>query len=199
MALGFGWILMKYKDELTKAMNLLAKDKRVLLVGQTVKYGGTSMFHTLKDFPEHRTIELPLAEEMQMGQSLGLALEGFVPLSVYPRFDFLILALNQLVNHIDKCEEMSDGQFTPKVIIRVGVGSVEPLMPGPQHIQDYTNELTSMCSHIDVVKLTRAEQIVPAYEAALKSDRSTILVEIPDLYNDDLEKELKEGRLKNGD
>ena len=42
-----------------------------------------------------------------MGLSLGLALQGFVPVSIYPRIDFLLSATNQLVNHLDKIRLMS--------------------------------------------------------------------------------------------
>ena len=51
-----------------------------------------------------------------MGISTGLALNGFIPVSCYPRFDFLILALNQLVNHLDKLDKMSSKQLKAKVI-----------------------------------------------------------------------------------
>ncbi len=185
---------MNYKEELCKAMKLLSENPKTLLLGQTVKYGGTSMFHMLKDFSDERKIELPVAEEMQMGISLGLSLEGYIPISVYPRMDFLILAINQLVNHLDKCEEMSDGQFKPKVIIRTAIGSVEPLMPGVQHNQNHTEALRLMCTNIDVILLEEADQILSAYKKVLESDKSTILVEIPDLYNKDLEDLLKKSR-----
>ena len=52
-----------------------------------------------------------------MGMTLGLALEGYIPVSCFPRFDFLILALNQLVNHIDKIDYLTDNQFKSKIII----------------------------------------------------------------------------------
>ena len=53
-----------------------------------------------------------------MGISTGLALSGYVPVTCYPRFDFLLLAMNQLVNHLDKIRVMSNNEFQPKVIIR---------------------------------------------------------------------------------
>ena len=183
-----------YKEELLKAMNLLAKDPRTIFIGQNLIYGGTSMFWTLQEIPKEKRIELPVLEEVQMGMSLGMALEGLVPISVYPRMDFLICATNQLVNHLDKAAEMSDGQFKPVVIIRTAVGSTNPLMPGPQHCQDHTDALRLMCKNINVVKLEKAEQIVPEYQKALNSDRPTILVEIPDMYNKDLQDKLKEAR-----
>ena len=52
-----------------------------------------------------------------MGMSLGLAMNGYIPITCYPRFDFLILAFNQL-NHLDKIRSMSWNEITPKVIIR---------------------------------------------------------------------------------
>ena len=42
---------------------------------------------------------LPVAEEMQMGISVGLAIDGFVPISIFPRWNFLLLGMNQLINH----------------------------------------------------------------------------------------------------
>lgn len=183
-----------YKEELFKAMKMLAEHPDTIFIGQNMKYGGTSMFWTMEDVPEEKRLELPVFEEVQMGMSLGLALEGKIPITIYPRFDFLILAMNQLVNHLDKCDVMSDGQFKPKVIIRTAVGSSQPLMPGPQHCQDHTEAIRKMVKYIKVVKLTKAEQIVPEYKKALESDGSTILVEIPDMYNHDLEDRLIKAR-----
>ena len=85
-----------------------------------------------------KKIEMPVFEDVQMGLSLGMALNGYVPISCFPRFDFLILACNQLLNHLDKIQKMSKNQFLPKVIIRTSIGSKKPLDGGPQHTQDYT-------------------------------------------------------------
>ena len=172
---------------------MLGKEGYIFL-GQNMKFGGTSMFHMIKHLPEEQRIELPVMEEMQMGISTGMALEGFKICNVYPRMDFLILAINQLINHLDKMEEMSDGQFKPKVIIRTCVGSTKPLMPGPQHSQNYTEALKKMVTNIDVVELLDAADILPAYTMAMNSTRSTILIEHSDLYNQDLKGELIESR-----
>lgn len=170
---------MIYKDEIIKAMNLLAEDDCVLFIGQNVVYGGAIAIHeTLKNVPTNKKLELPVAEDLQMGMSIGLALEGFIPVSIYPRMDFLIIAMNQLVNHLDKIADMSCNRFKPRVIIRTGIGAKRPLNPGPQHCQDHTEMLRACLTNIDVVKLEKAEQIVPAYKAALKSDCSTILIEL---------------------
>lgn len=183
-----------YKEELMKAMDLLAAHPKTVFIGQNMVFGGTSMFWTLKNVPLEKRVELPVFEEVQMGMSLGMALEGYIPITVYPRMDFLICATNQLVNHLDKAQEMSDGQFKPVVIIRTAVGSTSPLMPGPQHCQDHTDAFKLMCKNVNIVKLERADQIVPEYKKALEADRPTMLIEIPDLYNKDLEENMKEAR-----
>ncbi|MCS7008832.1 MAG: hypothetical protein NZL93_02710, partial [Chthoniobacterales bacterium] len=112
---------MRYFDELKRSMEWLAQDPRVLFIGQAVEVPGTAMSNTVKDIPTIRRIELPVAEEMQMGMTIGLALQGFVPVSIYPRWNFLLLAVNQLINHLDKISIMSNGGYRPKAIIRTGI------------------------------------------------------------------------------
>lgn len=173
---------MAYKEELTRSMEMLSSDPRVIFIGQSVKYGGQAMYPTLSRVKDSQKLELPIAEDMEMGMALGLSLEGFIPVALFTRFDFLLLACNQLINHLDKTADMSHNQFKSKVIIRTIIGSKYPLDAGPQHTGDYTDALRLMLKNIDVVKLTRTEDIVPAYKQALESERSTLLVEIADLY-----------------
>lgn len=169
---------MDYKKQTRKAMEMLAEDERVVFLGQTVCYPGSPMYTSFENISLERRIELPVAEDMQMGMSIGLSLEGLIPVSVYPRIDFLILATNQLINHLDKVEEMSHGEFKPKVIIRTQIGNTKPLYPGIQHCSDYTDALKVLCKNIDVVKIKTAEDVLPEYKRALQSERSSILVEI---------------------
>lgn len=173
---------MSYRNEVIKAMEMLARDERVIFLGQSVRYSGNAIYKTLLNVPLAKKLELPVFEDTQLGMSIGLVLEGYIPVSTFPRMDFLIIAANQLVNHLDKIEEISRGQYKPKVIIRTMLGSIKPLYPGPQHCQDHTEALRCLVTNIDVVKLTESRDIVPAYEAALQSQRSSILIEMADLY-----------------
>ena len=129
---------LKYKNELVRSMEYLSRKKDTIFLGQSVSYSGNAIFNTLTKVKENKKIELPVAEDMQMGMSIGLAMNGYVPITCYPRFDFLVLAFNQLVNHLDKMKSMTNSQFKPKVIIRTSVGSKKPLNGGVQHTQDYT-------------------------------------------------------------
>lgn len=175
---------MKYFDELKKSMEFLASDDRTIFLGQAVAEAGTAMSNTLKDVSKEKLIELPVAEEMQMGMTLGLALDGCIPISIYPRWNFLLCAVSQLINHIDKLSYMSD--YKANVIIRTGIGSERPLHPQHQHIGDFTDAFKLMCKTIEVIRLDEPEQIFPAYEKALLRDdnRSTIIVEWGDYYNE---------------
>jgi len=175
---------LKYSDELKRSMEFLASDDRTIFLGQAVAEAGTAMSNTLKDVSKEKLIELPVAEEMQMGMTLGLALDGCIPISIYPRWNFLLCAVSQLINHIDKLSYMSD--YKANMIIRTGIGSERPLHPQHQHIGDFTDAFKLMCKTIEVIRLDEPEQIFPAYEKALLRDdnRSTIIVEWGDYYNE---------------
>ena len=177
---------MRYFDELKRSMDFLAADPRVLFLGQAVACPGTAMSNTLKDVPAAQLLEMPVDEDMQMGITNGLALDGRVPVSIFPRWNFLLLAVNQLVNHLDKFGLMSNGGYRPKAIIRTGVGAERPLHPQHQHVGDYTEAFRLMCPHLDVIRLDEPAQVFPAYQLALErtDGRSTLLVEYGDYYNE---------------
>jgi len=174
--------LLSYREAVCEAMKMLGQDSRTIFIGQSVGYTGTLVYDTLKDVPMDKRLELPVTEEMQMGISIGLSLMGYIPVSIFPRFDFLLLAVNQLVNHLDRCEEMSHGAYKPKVIIRTVVGATVPLYPGSQHCQDYTEAFRAMLKNTEVVELNDPEDILPTYKEALHSPRSYLLVEKGNLY-----------------
>jgi len=167
-------------------MTWLASDPRTVFLGQAVACSGTAMSNTLKDVGKEKLVELPVFEETQMGITAGFAIAGYVPVSVFPRWNFLLCAVNQLVNHLDKIPQLSGGKYSSKAIIRTGVGSLRPLHPQHQHVGDFTEAFQLMCTTIDIIRLEEPEQIFPAYQHALQREdgRSTILVEFGDYYNE---------------
>lgn len=172
---------MSYRGELRRAMGLLAAHPNTLFVGQSLRYGGQAMFESFADVPMDRRIEMPVIEDFQMGYCTGLALEGYIPVCVFPRMDFLVLALNQLVNHLDKLPVMAG--MTPKVIIRTAVGATSIQNPGPQHSQDHTEALRMMLKTVKVIELLDEEMVVSSYASALKDAGSSILVEYRSIYD----------------
>jgi len=119
-----------------------------------------------------------------MGMCAGLSLEGYVPISIYPRFNFMMLAVNQLINHIDKMKHMSRGKLIPKVIVRVAVGARKPLDGGLQHTQDFTEAIKNMVTDTKVVELMEPEQVFQTFKNAYKRDGSTIVIEWGDFYSE---------------
>jgi pyruvate/2-oxoglutarate/acetoin dehydrogenase E1 component len=164
--------ILSYADEVTKAMEWLGNQPMTVFVGQQVRFDGQRLHATLKGVPMERRIEMPVAENFQMGFCTGLALEGYIPISVYPRFDFLLLAADALINHLDKLPLM--GGFKPKVIIRTAVGSSKPLDPGHQHTQDHTEAFRKMLHTVEIFEITKPME---DYQAAFHHPGSVLCVE----------------------
>ena len=169
-----------YKDALTNAMTELAKMDDTIFIGQQIVYAGNPMSTTLGNVPKEKMIEVPVIEETQMGMSLGLAITGKRVITFYPRWDFIVSATNQLVNHLDKYELMTGKKVN--IIIRLGKGSDKPLDPGHQHKGDYFEQFKSLCKNIEFHNLKTPSDIELAYKYAIKEGGIHLLVEYPELY-----------------
>ena len=167
-------------------MDFLGSKKNTIFIGQAVEVPGTAMYNTLKNVPKIKLLELPVAEEMQMGMSLGLAMDGNVPISIFPRWNFLLHGINQLINHIDKFKIMTGNKLKPKIIIRTSIGSQRPLHPQYQHTGDFSSAIKKMCTTIEVIKLNKPDEVFSSYKKAYerKDGKNTIIVEYGDYYNE---------------
>jgi pyruvate/2-oxoglutarate/acetoin dehydrogenase E1 component len=119
------------------------------------------------------------------GVAIGLALQGRKPVVYFERFDFVLNALDAIVNHLDKVGKISRGEFSPAAILRITVGNTQkPLFTGPTHTQDFTLALRAMVT-FPVFALLHADQIASTYAlAAQAQDNGTpcALVEYKDLW-----------------
>lgn len=171
----------EYQAELKRAMNWIAAQDKTIILGQAVEYAGTGCYESLTEVPADKKMEFPVAENFQIGVSTGLALNGFVPVSIVPRWNFLLCATDQIVNHLDKMM-LINPQCRPKVIIRVAVGSEIPVNPQEQHKGNFSDAFKLMCQTIEIIECTEIEDIMPAYWKAYnrQDGRSTIIVEFSD-------------------
>lgn len=172
---------MTYFDEIRRSMTMLAEHPKTLFVGQAVRYGGQRAASSFDGVPMERRIEMPVIEDFQVGFCTGLALQGYIPISFFPRWDFLVIAANQLVNHLDKVPLLSG--YRPKVVLRTAVGSSSPLSPGPQHTQDHTAAFRQMFRTIHIMTLANASMVFAQYSAALAMPQSVLLVEYMERYD----------------
>ena len=163
-----------YKDALTNSMTYLSQQPDTVFIGQQVIWHGNPMSTTIGEIPKDKLIEVPVMEESQMGMSLGMAMAGQFVITFYPRWDFLICATNQLVNHV--------GKWQPNMIIRLGKGSDKPLDPGHQHRGNYLEEFKSMCTNIKFHDLKKHEDVDTAYKNAYAEGGIHVIVEYPELY-----------------
>jgi len=169
-----------YKDSLINAMTYLGNKDNIVFIGQQIVYAGNPMSTTLINVPKDKMIEVPVMEETQMGMSLGISMTGKTVITFYPRWDFLISATNQLVNHVDKYELMTGKKAN--ILIRLGKGADTPLDPGHQHKGNYINEFKSLCPNITFYNLTDHHSIIDSYVNAYEQGGVHVLVEYPELY-----------------
>ncbi len=176
---------MKYFDELKRTMEWIAQQPKTVFIGQTVAGPGTFMFQTLRDVSKDKTLEMPINESFQMQFTIGVALTGAVPISVYPRQNFLLLATGDMCNMLDKIPAISSNEWLPKVLIRVATGPDSPVHPGHQHVGNYAEAFRKLFHWIEVVELEEPEDIFPAYKHALErtDNKSTLLIEHGNYYN----------------
>lgn len=173
---------MTYREAICAANANLAKDAATRFIGYGLTHGRAN--GTLNDVDEDQIIEMPIAENLLIGFAIGLALTGYRPIVFIERFDFILNALDAIVNHLDKIHSLSQGQFSPAVIIRTVVGNrYKPLYTGLPHIQDHSAAIAKMVS-FPVVRLQKEDAIKVAYNQAERDFTkgvSTILVEYKDL------------------
>jgi len=171
---------MNYKDAIKKSMGELAKNKKTIFIGYSVRHGCAN--GTLKDIPDNVKIETPVAENLMIGLGMGMSLEGFRPIIFFERFDFVLNAMDGIVNHLDKIDEISGKKFQYPLIIRVEVGSRTPLMSGVTHIQNYTKSLKQMVK-FPILTPKTPKEIIASYKIASKTKTPIMIIEQRDFYN----------------
>jgi pyruvate/2-oxoglutarate/acetoin dehydrogenase E1 component len=159
-------------------MSWLGEQPDTVFLGQQVRYSGNGLYSSLAEVPNNKKVEMPVMEDSQLGMAIGMSLVGKVPISIYPRMNFLVCAMNQLYNHLDKMVVYTHREFKPHVIVRVCVGTTHPMNPGVQHSGEYNLAFEG----IRVVRLKDYWDVFPAYQEAYQYSGSTILVEYASLY-----------------
>lgn len=173
-----------YKEELAAAMAAFAEDPLARFVGYGLARGRAA--GSMAAAKEEQIVELPVAENLLAGVAIGLSLRGKRPLVYIERADFLLNALDAIVNHLDKMATISRGEFRPGVIFRIVVGnSQKPLFTGPTHCQNFAPALRAMVGpDFAVRELRTPEEVREGYAAAIIAQHggySTALFEFKDL------------------
>jgi len=119
------------------------------------------------------------------GLAIGAALRGRKPVVYFERADFVLNAMDAIVNHLDKLATISRGEFTPGVILRITVGNREKqLFTGATHTQDVTAALRTLVT-FPVLTLHHADAILSTYQLAAQATENgtpCAVVEYKDLW-----------------
>jgi pyruvate/2-oxoglutarate/acetoin dehydrogenase E1 component len=114
----------------------MARDTSVLVMGMGVD-DPKAIFGTtrglVEKFGPERVFDTPLSEDAMTGVAIGAALAGLRPVHVHIRMDFLLLAMNQLVNIAAKARYMWGGRVSVPLVVRAVIG--RSWGQGPQHSQ----------------------------------------------------------------
>lgn len=155
--------MITYKEAVFKAMHdILDSNVNGVLIGQSVSddMGVLGTTGGLAESYPNQVFETPVMEEGVAGVCLGMAINGVYPINTHIRVDFLLVAMNQIVNLIAKYRYMYGGSFEAPMLIRSVIG--RSWGQGPQHSQS----LQSIFAHIPgltVIMPSSAQSVYSSY------------------------------------
>ncbi|MBU3738469.1 MAG: alpha-ketoacid dehydrogenase subunit beta [Rhodoferax sp.] len=157
---------------------LLEKYPEVFVIGQGLWspwYVGNSMTDLDKRFGTRRIIDTPVSESACTGAAVGASLAGMKPIVVHPRMDFMLYAMDAIVNQAAKWSTMVGGQAHPAVTIRgiINRGGEQ----GAQHSQS----LHAWFAHIPGLRVVMPATVADARDLLI----AAVLSPDPVVYIDD--------------
>lgn len=169
----------------------MRRDKRVWVLGEDVARGGLWGQYKgfLDEFGPERVVSTPISESTIMGAGLGAALVGTRPIIEMRIFDFVMCAMDELVNQIAKVRYMFGGQAKPAVVVRMPHGMWRN--SAAQHSQ----MLEAWFAHLPgvvVVAPSCPEDEAGLLVSAIRSDDPVLVFDPKDLW-------LMEGPLPDGE
>ena len=172
---------ISYKEAANQVMTELGQDGAVFVGYNVHNSPGGNAMGTLKNVPDEQKLETPVAENLMAGLAIGMGFEGFKPVLYFERHDFMLVAMDAIVNHIDKIERISHGEYKVPVIIRAVTADAGPFYSGITHSQDFTDMLRTAVS-FPVYDPVSGEDLAIAFKKAQYSGRPAIIVERKSRY-----------------
>ena len=162
---------------------IMAADKNVILIGEGVP-DPKCVFGTTKDlqkeFPD-RVFDMPISENALTGACVGMAVTGLRPIIVHQRIDFMLYAMDQIVNNAAKWFSMFGGNAgTCPMVIRCIVG--RGWGQGNQHSQNLAG-LFATIPGLKVFVPSNAKDAKGMLISASKQEGPVVFVEHRWLHN----------------
>ncbi len=174
----------KFSEAINEALAVkLEADRSVFVMGLGAQ-DRNAVFGTLdglaETFGTNRVIDTPVSENAMTGVCIGAAVHGMRPVMVHQRMDFILMAMDQVVNAAAKWRYMSNGTQCVPLTIRLVVG--RGWGQGPQHAQ----ALHSWFSHIPGLRVVAPFSPADAKGlliASIEDDNPVVFIEHRWLHN----------------
>jgi len=157
---------------------LLSTYPEVFVIGQGLWspwYVGNSMTDLDKKFGQKRVIDTPVSELACTGAAVGASLCGMRPIVVHPRIDFMLYAMDAVVNQAAKWSHMVGGQAHPAVTIRAIVNR------GGEQGAQHSQALHAWFAHIPGLRVVMPATVADARDLLIAS----VLCDDPVMFIDD--------------
>lgn len=163
------------------ALQEMRRDPTVWVLGEDVARGGLFGQYRgfLDEFGDSRVLSTPISESVIMGAGLGAALVGTRPIIEMRIFDFVMCAMDELVNQIAKVRYMFGGQAKPAVVVRMPHGIWRN--SAAQHSQTLEAWFTHIPGLVVVVPSTPADT-AGLLVSAIRSDDPVLFFDPKNLF-----------------
>jgi 2-oxoisovalerate dehydrogenase E1 component len=160
----------------------LAARPEVLVYGEDVGHAGGifGVTRTLQEeFGERRVFDMPIAESAILGSAVGAALEGMRPVVEIMWADFMLVALDQLINQAANVRYVSRGRHGAPIVVRTQQGAV------PGSCAQHSQSLEALLAHVPGLRVgvpSTPQDAHSMLRAAVADDDPVILFEARALY-----------------
>ena len=161
----------------------MANDKSVFLIGQGVKspwYVGNTCQGLLEKFGPERVIDTPVSENAVTGSAVGAAIAGMRPVVVHPRMDFMMYAMDPIINEAANWHYMCGGRSSVPVVIW-GI-----INRGGEQAAQHSQAFQALFAHIPGLKVVMPSTPYDAKGlmiAAIRDDNPIIYIDDRWLYS----------------
>jgi pyruvate dehydrogenase E1 component beta subunit len=176
---------MTYREALRLAMREeLARDERVFVMGEEVGVFEGSYKVTaglMSEFGPERIRDTPISEEGFVGAAVGAAMGGERPIVEIMTINFLLVAIDQVVNHAAKVRTMFGGEVGCPMVIRTPNGA------GNQLTAQHSQSLEGWFAHTPGLKVVAPATPADAkglLKAAVRDDDPVLVVENLPIYKE---------------
>jgi pyruvate dehydrogenase E1 component beta subunit len=173
-----------YREALRRALDEeLARDEKVFLMGEEIgrfegSYKVTAGLYA--KYGPRRVRETPIAEEGFVGAGVGAAMLGLRPVVEIMTINFILVAMDMVVNHAAKVRQMFGGKVGVPLVIRTPAGA------GAQLTAQHSQSLEVMFAHTPGLKVVAPSTPLDAYgllKSAIRDDDPVLFVENLVMYN----------------